>query len=99
VTILGGLLFLAASARRRRRQRRRITSAGLFLALVTFYSGVNGEVAESYTGVGAWSAWFRWLFSSWMQRRLWVPRLEGEWIELKVPSVLDGSRWQASIQG
>jgi hypothetical protein len=53
VTILDGLLFLAASARRRRRRRRRTTSPGLFLAPVTFYSGVNGEVAERCTGVRA----------------------------------------------
>ena len=40
-------------AERRRRRRRRITSPGLFLAPVTFYSGVNGEVAKSCAGVGA----------------------------------------------
>jgi hypothetical protein len=37
----------------------------------------------------SWPARFRWLFSSWMQRRLWVPRMEGEWIKLKVPSASD----------
>ncbi|ONM02501.1 hypothetical protein ZEAMMB73_Zm00001d031244 [Zea mays] len=52
--VLSGLLFLASSARLRWRWCRGITSSDLFLAPVTFCSGINGEVAEILLGVFGW---------------------------------------------
>lgn len=97
VSILSGLLFLVASARRRRRRCRGISSSGLFLAPVTLCSGVNGEVAETCSGVfGQRRIVLRcvfWLLSPRIVRQLWVLRMVGEWIGLELSaavSVVDG---------